>query len=59
MIAKKKNKKPQKPLCEQVEKTMYGGIRKIIDFNLPVKYQFDLFDRVIPPVLLYGCKIWD
>lgn len=54
--SKKKTPKPPKPLCEQVEKTMYGGIRKIIDFNLPVKYQFDLFDRVIPPVLLYGCK---
>lgn len=48
-----------KTICEQVEKAIYGVIRKNIYFNLPVKYHFDLFDRVIPPVLPYGCKIWD
>lgn len=27
-------------------------------FNLPVDCQFDLFDKIVVPVLLYGCEIW-
>lgn len=27
-------------------------------FNLPLEKPFDLFDKVVIPVLLYGCEIW-
>lgn len=50
--------KAKKHLCEQAQKAMYGVIRKIRNFNLPLNCQFDLFDKVVLPVLLYGCEIW-
>ena len=37
---------------------MYGAIRKIRQYNLSVESQLDLFDKVVAPVLLYGCEIW-
>ena len=50
--------KAKKYLAEQAQKAMYGVIRKIRQFNLPIEQQFDLFDKVVKPVLLYGCEIW-
>lgn len=50
--------KAKKHLCEQAQKAMYSVIRKIRQFNLPVDCQFDLFDKIVIPVLLYGCEIW-
>lgn len=50
--------KAKKHLCEQAQKAMYGVIKKIRQFNLPVDCQFDLFDKIVVPVLLYGCEIW-
>ena len=50
--------KAKKHLVEQAQKAMYGIIRKIRQFNLPLEQQFDLFDKVVMPVLLYGCEIW-
>ena len=37
---------------------MYGLIRKIREFKLPIECQFDLFDKVVVPVLLYGSEVW-
>jgi hypothetical protein len=45
-------------LCEQAQKAMYGIIRKIRQFKLPVDCQFDLFDKVVAPILLYGSEVW-
>jgi hypothetical protein len=45
-------------LCEQAQKAMYGVLNKIRQFNLPIKSQFDLFDRIVVPILTYGCEIW-
>lgn len=50
--------KAKKHLCEQAQKAMYGVIRKIRQFNLPISCQFDLFDKVVLPVLIYGCEVW-
>ncbi|XP_056016752.1 uncharacterized protein LOC130053469 [Ostrea edulis] len=50
--------KAKKHLCEQAQKAMYGIIRKIRLFDLPISCQFDLFDKVVLPVLIYGCEIW-
>ena len=27
-------------------------------FNLSIKCQYDLFDKIVKPFLLYGCEIW-
>lgn len=35
---------------------MFDMIRKITEFNSHHS-QFDLFDKVVQPVLLYGCEI--
>jgi hypothetical protein len=45
-------------LCEQAQKAMYGVLNKVRQLNLPIKPQFDLFDRIVVPVLTYGCEIW-
>ena len=50
--------KTKKHLCEQAQKAMYGIIRKIRQFKLPVDCQLDLFDKVVVPVLLYGSEVW-
>ena len=36
----------------KVQKAMYGIIKKIREFNLPLECQLDLFDKVVVPVLL-------
>lgn len=51
--------KPKNDLCEQAQKAMYGVIRKIRHFNLLGNCQFDLFDKAVSSVLLYGCEIGD
>ena len=40
----------------QALKAMYGVIRKIKQFNLPLECQLDLFDRIVVPVHLFGCE---
>ncbi|XP_061167256.1 uncharacterized protein LOC133176104 [Saccostrea echinata] len=52
--------KAKKHLCEQAQKAMYGVIRKIRQFNLPIECQLDFFDKVVVtvPILTYGCEIW-
>ena len=50
--------KQKKHLYEQAQKAMYGIIRKIREFKLPIECQFDLFDKVVVPVLLYGSEVW-
>ena len=37
---------------------MYGVIRKIRQFNLPLECQLDLFGKIVVPILLYGFEIW-
>jgi hypothetical protein len=31
---------------------------KNLQHNLSISYQFDLFDKLVKPILLYGCEIW-
>jgi hypothetical protein len=50
-------------ICPQIiataaQKVMYGVIRTIILFNLPISCQFVLFDKIVLPVLIYSCEIW-
>ena len=37
---------------------MYGIIRKIRQFKLPVDCQLDLFVKAVVPMLLYGSEVW-
>jgi hypothetical protein len=38
-------------------KAMYEVLRKGRIHNLSIKCQLDLFDKIIKPILLYGCEI--
>ena len=48
----------KKHLAEQASKALYGVLRKIGYLKLPINCQFDLFDKVINPILLYSCEVW-
>ena len=37
---------------------MYEVLRKDRIYNLSIKCQLDLFDKIVKPILLYGYKIW-
>ena len=47
-----------KSLYEKDRKAMYGVISKCRNHNLSIDCQLDLFDKVVKPVLLYGCEVW-
>ena len=37
---------------------MYDVLRKGRIHNVSIKCQLYLFDKVVEPILLYGCEIW-
>ena len=37
---------------------MYEVLKKGRLHNLSIKSQYDLFDKIVKPILLYGCEIW-
>ena len=39
-------------------KAMFAMLSKIHNLNLPVEIQLNLFEKLITPVLLYGCEVW-
>ena len=39
-------------------KAMYSLLQKCKSNNLPIDCQFELFDKIIMPILLYGSEIW-
>ena len=47
----------KKHLAEQAAKALYGVLRKIRYFDLPIYCQY-LFDKVINLILLYYCEVW-
>ena len=48
----------KKHIAEQANHAMFSLLRKIRVLNLPIEMQIDLFDKLIKPILLYGCEIW-
>jgi hypothetical protein len=45
-------------LSEKAIKAMYELIKKGRKHNLSISCQLDLFDKLVKPILLYGCEIW-
>ena len=39
-------------------KAMFSMLSKVNKLNLPIDIQFQLFDKLVISVLLYGCEIW-
>ena len=47
-----------KELYEKATKAMYGVIGKCRKHNLAVDCTLDMFDKIVKPVMLYGCEVW-
>lgn len=50
--------KAKKANAEKATRAMYDILRKGRIHNLSIECQLDLFDKVIQPILLYGCEVW-
>ena len=37
---------------------MFSLLRKYWQLNLPLDVQLELFEKIVHPILLYGCEIW-
>ena len=48
----------QKNLYDRASRAMFTLLRTCRQLSLPVDIQIDLFDKMIVPILLYGCEIW-
>lgn len=48
----------KKYIAEQGNKAMFSLLRKIKNLSLPFDIQIDLFNKIVKPVLLYGCEVW-
>ena len=47
-----------KALKTQGDRAIFSIIKKARKYNLPVYMQFELFDKMVIPVILYGCETW-
>lgn len=47
-----------KELFDKATKAMYGVIGKCRTHNLAIDCKIDMFDKIIKPILLYGCEVW-
>ena len=45
-------------LFKRAHKAMFALLAKCRKFNLPIDLQFELFDKSVLPILLYGSEIW-
>jgi hypothetical protein len=43
---------------EKATKTMYEVIRRGKRHNISIECLLDLFDKIVKPILLYGCEVW-
>ena len=50
--------KTKQDIAKQATKAMFALIKKSKHLCLPVDIQIDLFNKMIKPILLYGCEIW-
>ena len=50
--------KHKKHVYDQKQKAMYALLRKIRLLHLPLDIQIDLFQKLVIPVLLYGCELY-
>ena len=43
---------------QQARKALFSMLAKVKALYLPIDIQLDLFDKLVLPVLTYGCEIW-
>ena len=37
---------------------MFALLAKVTKLHLPIDISLDLFDKLVLPILLYGCEVW-
>jgi len=47
-----------KTLCEQANRATFSLLSKSHCLDLPIDIQLDLYDKMIVPILTYGCEVW-
>ncbi len=50
--------KAKKANADKATRAMYDILRKGRVHNLSIECHLELFDKVIQPILLYGCEVW-
>ena len=50
--------KAKKAQADKATRAMYDILKKGRLHNLDIKSQLELFDKVVKPILLYGCEVW-
>ena len=45
-------------LCRDKTSNMYEILKRGKFHNLSISCQLDLFDKMVKPILLYGCELW-
>ena len=53
-----KFKVTQKHQYDKASRAMFSLIKKCKRLMLPLDIQIELFDRMVTPILLYGCEVW-
>ena len=48
----------KKHIAEQANKALFSLLKKIRSLSLPYDIQIDMFNKMIKPIILYGCEIW-
>ena len=48
----------KKHIANQAQKAMFNLIKRARTLELPIDLQIELFDKMVKPVLSYGCEIW-
>ena len=48
----------RKSLRDQANRAMFSVYKRCRVLQLPVDLQFDLFDKMVLPIMLYGCEVW-
>ena len=43
---------------DKATRAMFNVLAKCKEHNLSIDCQLDLFDKIIQPILLYGCEVW-
>jgi hypothetical protein len=51
-------KKAKQCQIDKTTKALYEVLKLVRIHNLSISCQSDLFDKMVKPILLYGCEVW-
>ena len=51
-------RKAKVEIAKQAERAMYNLLAKCKNLALPIDMKIDLFNKMVKPILLYGCECW-